>query len=99
MDHRSNSCLYLTHYEPQARAEGKDRKVVEAILKMDEELLFATIENFHISACGFGPVAALIVAAKNLGAAKAELLCYKTSGDITGDKSAVVGYASVSFIK
>jgi len=89
----------LTHYEPQARAEEKDRKVVEAILKMDERLLFTTIENYHISACGFGPVAALIVAARNLGAIEAELLCYKTSGDITGDKSAVVGYASVSFMK
>jgi hypothetical protein len=48
---------------------------------------------------GYGPVIAAITAAKLLGAEKAQLLCYKTSGDVTGDYSAVVGYASISFMK
>jgi MEMO1 family protein len=39
-----------------------------------------------------------MVAAKNLGATKGELLRYATSGDITGDISAVVGYSSIVFI-
>jgi AmmeMemoRadiSam system protein B len=41
----------------------------------------------------------LIAAAKMLGNVKAELLAYKTSGDITGDKSAVVGYSSLAFTR
>ena len=45
--------------------------------------------------CGVGPTSAAIVATKMLGAKKAMLLSYKTSGDITGDFSRVVGYASI----
>ena len=89
----------MTHYEPHDRASEKDRRAIEAILKMDEELFYSTIESYSISACGYGPVISLITAAKDLGAKKAELLCYKTSGDVTGDRSAVVGYASVAFTK
>jgi len=89
----------MTHYEPQKRAEEKDKRAIDAILKMDEESLYSTIESLRISACGYGPVTALIVAAKKLNARNAELLCYKTSGDITGDKSSVVGYASISLTR
>lgn len=87
----------MTHYEPQRRAEEKDKKAIGAVLKMDEELLYENIESYNISACGYGPVTALVVAAKKLDARNVELLSYKTSGDITGDKSSVVGYASISF--
>jgi len=87
----------LTHYEPQRRAEEKDGKAIDAILKMDEVLLYSALESYSISACGYGPVIALITAAKKLNARNAELLCYKTSGDITGVKSSVVGYASICF--
>ncbi|MBC7130123.1 AmmeMemoRadiSam system protein B, partial [Candidatus Bathyarchaeota archaeon] len=52
-----------------------------------------------ITACGYGPIISLIVAAKELGAKKAKLLCYKTSGDVSGDYSSVVGYAAVQFTK
>ncbi len=89
----------MTHYEPQNIANKKDKMAIEAILKLDEELFYSTIETHHISACGYGPVVAAITAAKALNATKAELLCYKTSGDITGDFSAVVGYASIMFTK
>ncbi len=89
----------LTHYEPQRRAHEKDRKVIDAIMKMDEELLYSVIESYNISACGYGPVIALITAAKKLNAKSVSVLSYKTSGDITGDTSSVVGYASLSFNK
>ena len=89
----------MTHYEPQRRAEEKDRRVIDAILKMDEGLLYSTIEDLNISACGYGPVTTLMTAAKKLNATNVELLSYRTSGDITGDKSSVVGYASLSFKK
>lgn len=89
----------MTHYEPHERAEQKDRMATNAAVKMDEELYFSTVETHSISTCGYGPVVAAITASKLLSAKKARLLCYKTSGDITGDFSSVVGYASMSFTK
>jgi len=89
----------MTHYEPQRMAEKKDKAAIEAIIKLDEERLYSTIEAHRMSMCGYGPTIAAITAAKALGAKKAELLCYKTSGDIVGDYSAVVGYASLVFTK
>jgi len=89
----------MTHYEPQEGAERKDKIVINAILKMDEEQLYSAVKSYGISMCGYGPVMAMIVAAKALGAKNAQLLCYKTSGDVIGDYSAVVGYASVALMK
>jgi AmmeMemoRadiSam system protein B len=89
----------MTHYESQERAEKKDKMAIDAALEMDEEKYYHTVETYGISTCGYGPVMAAITAAKGLGAKKAELLSYKTSGDVLGDHSAVVGYASIAFIK
>jgi AmmeMemoRadiSam system protein B len=89
----------LTHYEPQERAEKKDKMAIDAALKMDETEYYHTVEAYGISTCGYGPTIAAITAAKQLGAKKAELLCYRTSGDVLGDHSAVVGYASIAFMK
>jgi len=89
----------MTHYEPQEGAERKDKIAINAILKMDEEQLYSAVESYGISMCGYGPVIAMIAAAKALGAKNAQLLCYKTSGDVVGDYSAVVGYASVALMK
>jgi len=89
----------LTHYEPQERAEKKDKMAIDAALKMDEEQYYTTVESYGISTCGYGPTIAAITAAKELGSKKSRLLCYKTSGDILGDRSAVVGYASIAFTK
>ncbi len=89
----------MTHYEPQKTAEQKDKAAIEAALKLDAERLYSTVEARHISMCGYGPTIAAITAAKALNAKEAELLCYKTSGDVTGDYFSVVGYASIAFIK
>jgi len=89
----------MTHYEPQESAERKDRMFLEAVEAMDEAKLYSVIEAHRVSACGYGPIAALMTAAKILGAKEAKLLCYKTSGDVIGDYSSVVGYAAVCFKK
>jgi AmmeMemoRadiSam system protein B len=86
----------MTHYEPHRRASEKDRAAINAILQFDEELFYSTLESLNVTACGYGPIAALIVASKKLGSKKAELLSYRTSGDVTGDMSAVVGYAAIA---
>ncbi|MDI6690954.1 MAG: AmmeMemoRadiSam system protein B [Candidatus Bathyarchaeota archaeon] len=89
----------MTHYEPQERAAKKDRLALEAVEAMDEAKFYSSVEAHNISACGYGPIAALITAGKILGAKEAKVLCYKTSGDIIGDYSSVVGYAAVCFTK
>ena len=89
----------MTHYEPQAKAEKKDRIAIDAALELDEARYYHVVESYGISTCGYGPVIAAITAAKELGAKKAELLRYGTSGDVLGDHSTVVGYASIAFTK
>jgi AmmeMemoRadiSam system protein B len=89
----------MTHYESQESASKKDRLVLEAVEAMDEAKLYTIIETQNSSACGYGPIIALITAAKNLGVREAKLLCYKTSGDVIGDYSSVVGYAAVCLTK
>jgi len=88
-----------THYEPQEVAQSKDKQAIEAALQMDEKKFQEIIEERSVSACGYGPVTAMIHAAKLRGARSGNLLSYQTSGDVTGDKRAVVGYAAVSFEK
>ncbi len=86
----------MTHYEPQESAQRKDYQAIEAILNLDEDELLRRIEELNISMCGYAPAVSLITAAKELGAGKTELVKYRTSGDTTGDYSAVVGYAGVT---
>ncbi len=87
----------MTHYEPQRNASAKDKTALEAVEAMDEKRFYSIIETQNVTACGYGPMATVITAAKELGAKKGKLLCYKTSGDVTGDYSSVVGYAAVCF--
>jgi len=89
----------MTHYESQESAKKKDEMALEAVEAMDEAKFYSVIEAHRVSACGYGPIAALITATKILGAKEAKLLCYKTSGDVIGDYSSVVGYAAVCFTK
>jgi hypothetical protein len=85
----------MTHYEPQLRAEENDRRAIEAILALDENRLLSAAERFNISMCGLVPAYVMLVCAKALGAKSGKLVKYATSGDVTGDKSSVVGYAGI----
>ncbi|OGD44965.1 AmmeMemoRadiSam system protein B [Candidatus Bathyarchaeota archaeon RBG_13_46_16b] len=89
----------MTHYEPQERALENDMMAIRTIESMNEDMFYSTVEKRGISACGYGPIAGLITAAKTMGAKEAKLLCYKTSGDVIGDYSSVVGYAAMYFTK
>lgn len=89
----------MTHYEPHQIAQVKDSKALEAVKCMDEGRFYHVIEDYGVTACGVGPIIALISAAKELGVKEAKLLCYKTSGDVSGEYSSVVGYAAVQFAK
>lgn len=85
----------FTHYEPKEAAEEKDRLAIDAISVLDEASLFDTVRKRNISMCGVAPTCVLINACKNLGAKKAGLVKYKTSGDISGDYTSVVGYGGL----
>ena len=88
----------FTHYEPNSEAHRKDGELIKAILTLDVNKFYTVLERLDVSACGYGAIATMMVAARNLGAMRGELLKYATSGDVTGDTSAVVGYSSLVFI-
>jgi len=87
----------FSHYVPQDVAERNDKLAIKSILKLDEKDFFEKVAEKRISMCAFGAVATTMVAAKELGAKKGELLKYATSGDVTSDTSSVVGYAGIVF--
>lgn len=86
----------FTHYEPQQSAVTKDRKAIDKILALDWRGLMHVVHDENISMCGYGPVTAMLCAAKALGAKKATLLKYATSGDTAGPMPQVVGYGSIA---
>ncbi len=85
----------MTHYEPEKIAFEKDSAAIKAILELDEDKLMKKIKGLNITMCGYAPAIAMITAAKTLGAKNAKLIKYQTSGEVSGDKSSVVGYAGI----
>ena len=85
----------MTHGEPVDAAKRKDKLAIDAILELDGNKLIDTVTRHNITMCGFAPAAIMLSAAKELGAKKATLVGYQTSGDSTGDYTSVVGYAGI----
>jgi MEMO1 family protein len=85
----------MTHYESAASALRKDSLALEQILRLDPESLLRVCSSERITMCGVVPSAVMLVAARQLGATKAEQIDYTTSGDVTGDQNQVVAYLSV----
>ena len=76
-------------------AHEQDRKALDAILSLDAKRFIEVVEKNAVSMCGYGCVAAVVMAARNLGAKKATLLSYATSYDIHPSDSCV-GYAAIT---
>lgn len=87
----------LNHYENDETTRRKDRKAIEKLLALDARGLYDACRNEHISMCGLGPAVAMLTALRALKSTHAELVRYATSADISGDTSAVVGYAGLIF--
>ena len=85
----------MNHYEGDERTRVKDRMAIDQVLALDPAGLWETVQREQISMCGYGPAVIMLTAARALGAAKAELVKYATSGDISGDRDWVVGYAGM----
>ena len=85
----------FTHYEEQSSACSKDSELINAILALDVDRQYETLQRLNISACGYGAMTAVITALRKMGASHGNLLKYATSGDTSGDYSSVVGYSSI----
>ena len=85
----------MNHYESDALTRVKDHRAIERILTLDPRGFFDVVTQQDISMCGLGPAVTMLVAARQLSAKSAELVKYATSGDISGDRDRVVGYAGV----
>ena len=85
----------MNHYESDQVTRIKDHKAIERVLAVDPRGLYEVVTSEQISMCGFGPTVAMLTAAQTLGATQAELVKYATSGDVSGDRNLVVGYAGV----
>jgi len=85
----------MNHYESDQITRVKDHKAIERILALDPRGLYDIVMSEDISMCGYGPTVAMLTAAKRLGATFAELIRYATSGDVSGGREMVVGYAGI----
>ena len=85
----------MNHYESAAVGAGKDALALAQVERMDGEELLAVTARHHVTMCGRTPCAAVLHAAKLLGAAQAEVVHTSHSGLVTGDDQQVVGYAGV----
>lgn len=82
----------LSHYHDDRTAKTLDSRVADAISDFDPEGLLRRLAAGECEACGGGPTAVVMMAARALGADAARVVAYATSGDVTGDRSQVVGY-------
>jgi MEMO1 family protein len=87
----------MNHYESDAITRSKDRSAIDRILAIDARGLYDTVRDEDVSMCGYPAAVAALVALKDLGAKEAELVRYATSGDVSGDRDEVVGYAGIIF--
>ncbi|MCK5429773.1 MAG: AmmeMemoRadiSam system protein B [Anaerolineales bacterium] len=89
----------LSHFYQQSVAELLDAEILRWVEAFDPEGVLRAEEENKGYACGRGALASVMWAAKGLGANHAKVLNYATSGDVTGDFTQVVGYASAVFTR
>ncbi|HEY3043905.1 MAG TPA: AmmeMemoRadiSam system protein B [Vicinamibacterales bacterium] len=87
----------LSHYHDRAAASKLDGTVIDCVSRFDPDALQHALDVQPEHACGGGPTIAVMRAAELLGARHSALLHYADSGDVSGDKSAVVGYLAAAF--
>ena len=89
----------LSHFYPQSIANQLDEEMLRCIASFDPEEVIAAEEEGRGFACGRGALAAVLWAAKDLGANTVTILHHATSGDVTGDNSQVVGYGAAVVLR
>jgi AmmeMemoRadiSam system protein B len=89
----------LSHFHDATIAARLDAMVVDDVDRMDADGLMTRLEGRPDHACGGGPIVTVLRAARALGATGSRVLRYADSGDVSGDKSAVVGYLAAALWK
>jgi AmmeMemoRadiSam system protein B len=89
----------LSHFYPQNVANELDNEMLRCIESFDPDAVIKVEEEGRGFACGRGALAAVLWAAKDLGADRVKILNHATSGDVTGDTSQVVGYGAAVVLR
>jgi hypothetical protein len=87
----------MNHYEDDETTRWKDHIAIESLLQLDAKKLYNACQQEKISMCGLGPAVVMLTATKYLGVRHAQVVRYATSGDVSADRSTVVGYAGMIF--
>jgi MEMO1 family protein len=85
----------MNHYESDEITRVKDGKAIQQILALDPKGLYETVKSESITMCGYGPAIAMLHGVQPLSSRRAELIKYATSGDVSGNRKEVVGYAGI----
>lgn len=88
----------FSHYVPDQVARRQDLYAIDALKTLDIPEFYRRIQETHATVCGYGPIATMCLVCHALGAERAELLQYTTSGDVTEDFNQVVGYAAIAVV-
>ena len=88
----------FSHYVPGETARRQDLYAIDALTTLDVPEFYRRLQETGATACGYGPIAAMCIVCRSLGAERGELLRYTTSGDVTGDFNQVVGYAAIAVV-
>jgi Predicted dioxygenase len=89
----------LSHFHPYDEAVLLDTRVIQAVERFNPDVFIDELEEKSFEACGGGPIAVAMKTAQQVGANRVKVLHYCNSGDITGDKSGVVGYLAAAFMQ
>jgi len=89
----------LSHFHDQQTADGLDATMLEQVAAFSPEGVFEVEQTARGEACGIGALAAILWAARALGADTVRVLKHATSGDVTGDLERVVGYGAAVVLK
>ena len=89
----------LSHFHSYTAAVQLDKVVLDLVSRYDPLGLSRALKGGEAEACGGGPVITVMLAARALGADRAQILHYANSGDVTGDRSRVVGYLAAALFR
>lgn len=85
----------MNHYESDEITRTKDQRAIARILALEPKGLYDTVKAESITMCGYGPAIAMMHGIQPLSSRRAELIKYATSGDVSGNRKEVVGYAGI----
>lgn len=88
----------FSHYVPEAIARDGDLFAIGALENLDIKEFYRRLREKRVTACGYGPISAMVSSTLCMGANTGRLVRYSTSGDVTGDRDAVVGYAAIAVV-